>query len=98
MRHHRESGAILTLCLTRRDDPREFGIVDVDGDARVRRFVEKPAWGDVFSDTISTGIYAVSPEALHLIPEGVAQDWSADVIPALLDAGRHVGGYVSSGY
>ena len=98
MRRHRESGAVLTLCLTRRDDPREFGIVDLDESGRVRRFVEKPAWGEVFSDTVSTGIYAVSPEVVGLIPEGMAQDWSADVIPALLAAGRHVGGYVSAGY
>ena len=98
MHRHRESGAALTLCLTRRDDPREFGVVDIDDEHRVRRFVEKPAWGEVFTDTVSTGIYAVSPQVLRRIPAGQFQDWSADVIPGLLDSQWHVGAYVSDAY
>lgn len=95
---HRDSGALITLCLARRSDPREFGVVDVDDDGRVRRFLEKPAWGEVFTDAVSTGIYAVSPAAVRLIPSADAQDWSADVLPRLLADGRHVGAYVSGGY
>jgi len=95
---HRDSGALITLCLARRDDPREFGVVDIDDEGRVRRFLEKPAWGEVFTDAVSTGIYAVSPAAVRLIPSDGAQDWSADVLPRLLADGRHVGAYVSGGY
>lgn len=84
MNVHRASGALITLCLARRDDPREFGVVDVDDDGRVRRFLEKPAWGEVFTDAVSTGIYAVSPSAVRLIPDDGPQDWSSDVLRACL--------------
>jgi len=95
---HRATGALMTLCLARREDPREFGLVDIDDAGRVRRFVEKPAWGEVFTDAVSTGIYAVSPRVLDLIPDGVPQDWSSDVIPRLVADDLHVGAYVSGGY
>lgn len=95
---HRASGAWLTLCLTRRTDPREFGIVDTDDGDRVVRFHEKPAWGEVFSDTVSTGIYVVSPAVLELIPPDEPQDWSTEVIPRLLELGVHVGAHVSAGF
>ncbi|MFM7211163.1 MAG: sugar phosphate nucleotidyltransferase [Actinomycetota bacterium] len=98
MARHRETGALLSICLARRDDPREFGVVDVDPDGRVRRFAEKPAWGEVFTDAVSTGIYAVSPQVVRMIPDDGPQDWSSDVLPRLLAQGLHVGAFVSGGY
>jgi len=32
--------------------------------AGITRFLEKPSWGEVFSDTVNTGIYILSPEVL----------------------------------
>ena len=58
---HREQGAAVTIGLKSVDDPLEFGIVVSDEDGRVERFLEKPSWGQVFSDTINTGIYVSSP-------------------------------------
>ncbi|MFM8530218.1 MAG: sugar phosphate nucleotidyltransferase [Ilumatobacteraceae bacterium] len=98
MHHHRETGALMTLCLARRDDPREFGLVDVDDDGRVRRFVEKPGWGEVFTDAVSTGIYAISPRVVGMIPDDGPQDWSSDILPSMLTRGLHVGAFVSGGY
>lgn len=98
VRAHHEAGAALTMCLTRRADPREFGLVDIDGEGRVLRFREKPGWGEVFGDTVSTGIYVVSPHVLSEIAPDVPQDWSVDVIPRLLALGQHVHGHVADGY
>lgn len=94
---HRESRAALTMALTRRDDPREFGLVDIDDAQRVRRFQEKPGWGEVFGDLVSTGIYVISPQILRGIPDGPV-DWSADVIPSLLRDGVPVIGVPCEGY
>ena len=33
----------------------------------IRQFLEKPSWGEVFSDTINTGIYVLDPEYLQLL-------------------------------
>src|SRR5205085_9641620 len=47
---HREKGAAVTIGLKSVDNPLEFGIVVTDEDGRVERFLEKPSWGQVFSD------------------------------------------------
>ena len=95
---HRSRGALVTVCLTRRDDPLEFGITNVDEQGRVVRFLEKPTWGEVFSDTVNTGIYVMEPEVLGLVPADRTADWSADVFPALLASGAPIFGYVADGY
>lgn len=95
---HAASGAVLTMALARRSDPRDFGVVSVDGDGRVQRLVEKPSWGEVADDTVNTGIYAVSRSVIEDLPPGVELDWAKDVIPRLLREGRDVRGHVVDGY
>ena len=95
---HRAKGSLVTVCLARRPDPLEFGIVITDADDRIERFLEKPTWGQVFSDTVNTGIYVMEPEVFRHVPAGRAVDWSADVFPALLAAGAPVHGWVADGY
>ncbi|MEV7026940.1 sugar phosphate nucleotidyltransferase, partial [Kitasatospora sp. NPDC093558] len=97
IRFHRDKDALVTVCLTRVPDPVEFGITIVDDQGRVERFLEKPTWSQVFSDTVNTGIYVVEPEVLDLIPEGEAVDWSADVFPRILADGG-IYGFVADGY
>src|SRR3954467_14681081 len=57
VRFHKENGALVTIGLKRVPNPLEFGIIIIDDDGRVQRFLEKPTWGQVFSDTANTGIY-----------------------------------------
>jgi mannose-1-phosphate guanylyltransferase/phosphomannomutase len=95
---HRERGALVTVCLTRVPDPLEFGIVITDEQTRIERFLEKPSWGQVFSDTVNTGIYVMEPEVFRHVAKGEAVDWSGDVFPALVEAGAPVYGYVAEGY
>ncbi len=42
---HREKGAAATIVLTRVATPLEYGVVIVDDDGRITRFLEKPSWG-----------------------------------------------------
>src|SRR2546422_2987634 len=49
---HQSSGAAATLALKRVANPLEFGVVITDEMGRIERFLEKPTWGEVFSDTI----------------------------------------------
>ena len=95
---HEEKGSVATLALESVPNPLEFGIVIIDGEGRVERFLEKPGWGDVFSDTINTGIYVLEPEVFDWIPGGRAVDFSSEVFPAMLEAGRPMFGYVGQGY
>jgi mannose-1-phosphate guanylyltransferase/phosphomannomutase len=95
---HRDNGALVTVCLKRVPDPLEFGIVITDEAQRIERFLEKPTWGQVFSDTVNTGIYVMEPEVFAHVASGEAVDWSGDVFPALVEAGAPVYGYVADGY
>ncbi|MEU0932690.1 mannose-1-phosphate guanyltransferase [Embleya sp. NPDC005971] len=96
--YHRAKGAMVTVCLTRVPDPLEFGITIIDDEGRVDRFLEKPTWGQVFSDTVNTGIYVMEPEVFDYVAAGVSVDWSGDVFPKLLKEGKPIYGYVAEGY
>ncbi len=98
VKFHHDKGALVTVCLTRVPDPLEFGITIVDDDNRVQRFLEKPTWGQVFSDTVNTGIYVMEPEVFDSVPAGESVDWSADVFPELVEQGKPIYGYVAEGY
>jgi mannose-1-phosphate guanylyltransferase/phosphomannomutase len=95
---HRERGALVTVGLKRVPNPLEFGIIIVDDDGRIQRFLEKPTWGQVFSDTVNTGIYVMEPEVFAHVAADEVVDWSGDVFPALLEAGAPLFGYVADGY
>ncbi|MGQ9474855.1 MAG: sugar phosphate nucleotidyltransferase [Actinomycetota bacterium] len=95
---HRRRQAMVTITLVRAENPLEFGIVVTDAEGRIERFLEKPNWGQVFSDTINTGIYVLEPEVLEFIPEGEPYDFSKDLFPRLLQEGYPLYGYVADGY
>src|SRR5204863_2857655 len=95
---HHKRGAIATLAVKSMENPLEFGIVIAREDGSIERFLEKPTWGQVFSDTINTGIYVLEPDIFDAIPAGEVVDFSADVFPKLLDDGPPLFGYVAEGY
>ncbi|MGH2765505.1 MAG: sugar phosphate nucleotidyltransferase [Actinomycetota bacterium] len=95
---HRKRGAAATVILKHAENPLEFGIVITGEDGRIERFLEKPGWGEVFSDTINTGIYVVEPEVLGYVPPGEEFDFAQDLFPLLLDKGLPLYGFVAEGY
>lgn len=95
---HTERKAMATIVLTRVAQPLQYGIVMTDKDGRITRFLEKPSWGEVFSDTINTGIYILEPEVLDLIPPKTEFDFSKDLYPLMLKNGLPLYGYIADGY
>jgi mannose-1-phosphate guanylyltransferase/phosphomannomutase len=98
LKYHQKQNAKATLVLTRVPNPLEFGVVVTDEDGAVQRFLEKPTWGEVFSDTVNTGIYILEPEVLDLIPKGQSFDFSQDLFPIMLAQKMPLYGYVADGY
>jgi len=98
VRFHHERKAAVTIALKSVENPLEFGIVVTDEDGRIERFLEKPSWGQVFSDTINTGIYVLSPEVLRHVPSDRPYDFSKELFPLLLEMGRPLYGCVMDGY
>ena len=95
---HREREALVTIALKSVDNPLEFGIVVTDEDGRIERFLEKPSWSQVFTDTINTGIYVVQPEVLKEIPVDEPYDWAKQLFPRLLEKRRPLYGWIADGY
>src|SRR5918995_4055917 len=98
VRFHEEHEAMATIGLTPVENPLEFGIVITRDDGSIERFLEKPTWGQVFSDTINTGIFVLEPEIFDWIDGGRSVDFSSEVFPGLLDAGKPLYGAVVEGY
>lgn len=98
IRFHREKGALATLVLTQVDNPLEYGVVITKGDGKIERFLEKPGWGEVFSDTVNTGIYILEPEIFSYLAADRPVDFSKELFPQLLALGQPLYGYVASGY
>src|ERR1019366_4450531 len=95
---HDRKKALATIALRSVPNPLEFGIVMTRPDGAVDRFLEKPSWGQVFSDTINTGIYVLEPRIFDFIGDGVV-DFSADVFPRLLGGEQPLlYGCVTDGY
>ncbi len=95
---HERSGAVATVALQRVANPLEFGVVVTDESGRITRFLEKPSWGEVFSDTINTGIYVLEPEVFEYMEAGRSYDFSNDIFPFMLRDGRALYGHVTDGY
>src|SRR5438477_175887 len=91
-------GSRLRPLTSTRPKPLEYGVVVVDDDGAVQRFLEKPSWGEVFSDLANTGIYILEPEVFNYFKAGEVTDWSADVFPQLLKEGEPIHGWVADGY
>jgi len=95
---HKQRGAAVTIALKRVPDPLDFGVVITAEDGLIERFLEKPTWGQVFSDTINTGIYVVEPWVLDYIPADTPFDFSADLFPKLMADGHPLYGLAMDGY
>ena len=97
-RLHRQRQAEATLLLHRVAEPLEYGLVRTDQEGKVLAFVEKPGWGQVFTDQVNTGIYLLAPSVLDLVPEGEPFDFSKNLFPELLRQKRALYGQVPAGY
>jgi len=95
---HKQHDAFASIALKRVENPVDFGIVITRPDGRIERFLEKPTWGQVFSDTINTGIYVLEPDVFDFIPEGDVVDFASDVFPAALARGLMLHGHIADAY
>ena len=95
---HIEKKSQATILLTRHETPLQYGIVMTDKDGKITKFLEKPSWGEVFSDTINTGIYILEPEVVEMIPLREEFDFSKDLFPLMLKKGMSLNGFIAEGY
>lgn len=96
---HRRRQSSCTIALKRVSKPTDYGIVITADDGRIERFLEKPSWSEVFSDTANTGLYVLESSIIHeLVPPGVRFDFSMDLFPILQEKSIPLYGYIVDGY
>ena len=83
---HRDRGAEATLHLIPVTDPSSYGVVGLDTDGRVERFVEKPAPGTAPSNLVNAGTYVLEPSVLDRIPSGEKVSIERVTFPAVAAA------------
>ncbi|MDW7731707.1 MAG: NDP-sugar synthase [Methanolobus sp.] len=96
-RFHEMTDALVTIGLLSIDDPREFGIADMDVNNRIHRFLEKPGPGEIFSNLASTGIYVCDPGIFDMIPANTKYDFAKDLFPDMLKRNLKISGLLARG-
>ena len=80
------------------ENPTAYGLVELEPDGRVRRFLEKPGWEEVTTNTVNAGVYVLERELLEWIPKDEAYSMEREFFPLLLERGVRFFGFVSPGY
>jgi len=95
---HKTRHSLATLVLYAHPTPLEYGLVLTQEDGRISRFIEKPGWGQVMTNTVNTGIYLLTSKAMEQVPEGNTYDFGKDLFPTLLEERHALYGYSPAGY
>tara|TARA_B100000900_G_scaffold128534_1_gene108614 strand:+ start:7910 stop:8914 length:1005 start_codon:yes stop_codon:yes gene_type:complete len=79
---HKSNGGVGSLGLWEVNDPSRFGIVGLDEDSKITKFLEKPKPEEVFSNLINAGSYIFEDDIFDFIPQG-KNSIERDVFPHL---------------
>jgi NDP-sugar pyrophosphorylase family protein len=88
---HIGKNALSSIALTSLKSPKDYGVVELDGDHKVTRFSEK-----VFvksNSLVNTGIYFFDRKILKEIPSGEKKSLEHDIFSGILDKGIY--GYIT---
>lgn len=95
---HEEKRALTTVFMKKVAMPREYGVISTNEIAEIVRFIEKPSWNEIFSNTVNTGIYVLEPEVLDYLRPGEPSDFSKDLFPQLMKEKNLLFGFNADGY
>jgi mannose-1-phosphate guanylyltransferase/phosphomannomutase len=98
LKYHIQKKSMATMVLKAVDIKFEYGVTLTDNTGRIRKFIEKPSWSDVFANTVNTGIYIFEPEIFNFIPRNRFYDFGMQVWPDLLKRKKRIFGYVMDEY
>ncbi|MGQ9623738.1 MAG: sugar phosphate nucleotidyltransferase [Candidatus Bathycorpusculaceae bacterium] len=93
---HEEKNAIATIALCRVEDPSRYGVAELTGNNRIKRFIEKPPREEAPTNLINAGVYIFSPEIFNYVPKGKTVSMEREIFPKLAEKGSFYG-YVHEG-
>lgn len=95
---HVRKKALATMILKQVDARFEYGVVMLSKTGRINKFLEKPNWSSVFSNTVNTGIYIFEPAIFKYIPKNKFYDFGHDLWPRLVKNKQKIYGYQMGEY
>ncbi|MFV9506418.1 MAG: sugar phosphate nucleotidyltransferase [Oscillochloridaceae bacterium umkhey_bin13] len=95
---HQEKQSKVTISLTPVDDPTQFGLVEMDADYHVRRFLEKPRAEDITTNLINAGTYIIEPDVFRYVPPNQFYMFERGLFPVVLQTGDRMYGFPSRAY
>lgn len=98
LRVHRERQACLTFWLTSARDVSEFGVLELDGEGFVQRFLEKPAPEETDSHLVNAGILMLDPALLRRVPQETFFSFEKNLLPNLVRERESIYGMFDGGY
>ncbi len=81
---HKRKRSLATMAVKSIEARFDYGVTLAEKSGRIKGFLEKPSWGDVFSSTVNTGIYLFESEILKYIPKNKVYDFGHELWPKLL--------------
>ncbi len=95
---HRNAGAMVTATVSKVEDTRRWGILDIQDDDRVLGWQEKPESADAKSLWGNVGAWAISRKILDIIPEDRFVSLEKETFPLLFEKKQPFFGHRFSGY
>ncbi|MCL6086994.1 MAG: NDP-sugar synthase [Actinobacteria bacterium] len=98
IKYHKGKKSDITIALTPVEDPTAYGLVPLDNDGRVQKFLEKPSWDEITTNLINAGTYIIERKLLDLVPPKENYSFERGLFPNSLEIGYRIYGYVSNAY
>jgi mannose-1-phosphate guanylyltransferase/phosphomannomutase len=95
---HKKKKSLATIILKKIESKFKYGFAIVNKDFKIRSFIEKPLWNDIFENNVNTGIYIFDPKIFKFIPENKFFDFSSDLFPLLIKKKEKIYGYIMNEY
>lgn len=85
---HRKKGGVATLAVYKTEAIEGCGIIEINEEGIIQKFIEKPAPGETKSNLANAGVCVLETEVLTYIPSQKEFDFGRDLFPLLLSLGR----------
>lgn len=98
IKFHKEKRAVATISLWPVENVEEFGVVAIQPDGKITKFVEKPPRQQAPSNLINAGAYCLEPEVLDYMEENKFISMEMEVFPKIIEDGKPFYGFAFDGF
>ncbi|MGB9856657.1 MAG: sugar phosphate nucleotidyltransferase [Dictyoglomaceae bacterium] len=95
---HKNKKPLVTIALTKVDDPSSYGVIELDNEGKIKKFIEKPKKEEAPTNFINAGIYVFEKEIFNFIPSGREVSLEREIYPLLLKENIPMYGFEYKGY